>query len=74
MSARLPRIPRHAVVFLTEGSGVIAERIRRKLSRKWGLKQTCHLSILWGSEGWRTYAKGMAILSERPFVELRKGG
>lgn len=44
MTSRLPRIPRHAVVFLSEGSGVIAERIRRKLSRKWGLKQRSGVS------------------------------
>lgn len=59
------RIPKRAVLFVS-GPGEatqLSQDLRKKRSR---------ISILYGENGWITYARGMARLSERPFLDLRR--
>jgi hypothetical protein len=58
-------LPKRAVVFVS-GPGEalhLSQDLRKARSR---------ISILYGENGWITYARGMAMLSERPFLDLRR--
>ncbi len=64
------RIPTRAVVFVSSSEG--ARHFSRELRRQRGASGSCRISIMYGSDGWVTYARGMAKLSERPFFDLRR--
>jgi hypothetical protein len=66
----LPSIPPSAVVYV-KGS-IAAHRLRRRIGRERSQIATSRLSIMWGENGWLVYARGMAKLSGRPFIDLRR--